>query len=189
MDASGWIGAASALVALVALYFTRQQVAQAQAQTRLQRQIHEDAAQPYLWADIRPSEVDGFLMQLVIKNEGPTIATDVVVTFEPPLPLRLTDESRDGARYELAAMPPGRHIRWHLNGAPDWYGSDDPKRFTVTVRYAGPFGPMPPLSYVLDIADFLDSVVQPEGSLHKVTKQLEKITAEMKRVGSRLTSP
>lgn len=43
----------AAVIACGALYFTGVQARTAMRQTELQRKIHEDAAQPYVWADIR----------------------------------------------------------------------------------------------------------------------------------------
>ena len=170
----------SALVALVALFFTRQQVELAERQTILQEKVREDAAQPYVWADLRPSDSDGFLMLLVVRNDGPTVATDVTVTFSPPL-VEHWEGKPDGAAREavrMASMPPGRDVRWYIGVGPAWHETADPKRFAVAVNATGPFGPMTPLEYDLDLNDFLGSAVQPVGTLGAVARAIKELTKE-----------
>ncbi|MCU1591676.1 MAG: hypothetical protein JWP11_2932 [Frankiales bacterium] len=175
MDASAWVGAAGALVALIALYFTRQQVKHAKEQTGLQREMHRDAAQPYVWADIRPDLEQGYVLELVVRNDGPTVATQVRVTFDHPLP---NDFAAPGAEpraaYSVASMPPGRELRWYLKGGPEWFDSKQtPRTFQVTVECLGPFGPAPTLRYQLDINDFGDVQSPGAGSLKAVTKAID----------------
>lgn len=194
METATWTAAGAAvvaaLVALAALYFTRQQVQTAKRQTDLQQRMHEDAAQPYVWADIRPSDTDGFLMLLVVHNEGPTVATDVTVTFTPPLVEHWDGRREDAEREDvrLASMPPGRTVRWYVGVGPAWHDTDDPKRFAVRVEATGPFGAMPPLTYDLDLDDFHDSAVQPPGSLRGVTDAVKDLTKQVKEQGRRAQS-
>jgi hypothetical protein len=109
MDAASAITAAAVIIALVALYFTGQQVKVAKQQTKSQQKLHEDAAQPYVWVDLRPTDGDGHIMLLVVRNEGPTVATDVQIAFDPPVPTRWDASKDEDARTSitLASMPPG----------------------------------------------------------------------------------
>jgi hypothetical protein len=45
-------------------------------QTRLQQQLRIDAAQPYVWADVRPDTEHGVLLELGIKASGCPTPTD-----------------------------------------------------------------------------------------------------------------
>lgn len=179
MDPSGWIAGASALLALVALYFTRQQAFAARQQTRLQQQMREDQAQPYVWADIRPNDQSMHLMMLVIHNEGPTTATNVSVTFEPPLP-RVIDDAESSPEYRIVGMPPGRTMRWHLGMAPDWLNGSFAKRFKVTVAADGPFGAVQPLTYELDVDEYRQASATPPGTLNGIAKELKELNKLIK---------
>ncbi len=46
---------------------------------------------------------------------------------------------------------------------------------TSTVTADGPFGPVPPLTYVLDLMDYKGHMHRPVGSLHLLTKAVENI--------------
>ncbi len=179
MDPSGWIAAISAALALVALYFTRQQASAARQQTALQQQIREDQAQPYVWADIRPDKQSMHLMMLVVRNEGPTVATSVSVTFDPPLP-REIGSSEQLAEYRIVGMPPGRVMSWHLNTAPDWINGSSAKRFKVTVMADGPFGPVAPTTYELDVDEYRRASATPPGTLNGITNQLKELNKLIK---------
>lgn len=54
-------------------------------QTVIQEALSRRSAEPYVWADLRPDDRKGGLLVLVVGNSGPTVATDVVVWFQPPL--------------------------------------------------------------------------------------------------------
>jgi hypothetical protein len=43
----------------------------------------------------------------------------------------------------------------------------------------GPFGPVPALSYVVDMSNWRESQDQPDGSLFYVTRALEKLTKQI----------
>lgn len=182
MDVSGWIAGVSALLALVALYFTRQQALAAQQQTALQRQIREDQAQPYVWADIRPDDQSMHLMMLVIRNEGPTTATNVTVAFEPPLPRKIGG-AEGSSEYRIVGMPPGRTMRWHLSTAPDWLNGESPKRFRVSVTADGPFGEVQPTTYELDIDEYRQASATPVGTLNGITRELKELSKVIKARG------
>ncbi len=184
MDASAWIAAVSALVALLAVFVAiwQARIAAAQRaigeqQTALQRHIRDDAAQPYVWADFRPDDEQPLLMALVVKNEGPTVATGVTIAFDPPLP----DFWRAGVRPvgpsgPLASMPPGRHMRWNLGASFDMLDGDLPQRFTVTINGHGPYGPFGPLRYDLDLAVYKEASAVAPGTLNGVTEAVKSLT-------------
>lgn len=153
-----WVAAAAGIgatvVAVVALRFakatvdvSRDQLATAREQTVLQRQIQQDAAQPALWVDIRPDDQSSGGLILFVGNSGPSVATDVVVTFDPDLGL-LPNPSRntpplaaEQLRRGIAALPPGRTLRWFLGVANQVIPAFDPAGgYDVTITGTGPFG-------------------------------------------------
>jgi hypothetical protein len=93
VNAETWVAVAAALIAAAALYFnwrsTRaagRAARAAEEQTKVQQQLRIDAAQPYVWVDVRPDDATATLLNLVIGNSGPTVAVNVRVRVDPPLP-------------------------------------------------------------------------------------------------------
>lgn len=152
----------------------------AEEQTKVQRQLSVDAAQPYVWVDVRPDDATGTLLNLVIGNSGPTVATNVRVTVDPPLPA--IDQLRVRAEVvqaRLAAgvssLPPGRILTWPLGQGFNLLNDTGPQAHTFTVTADGPFGAIPSLSYVVDLADFRGLLDRPFGSLHQLTKAVQNL--------------
>jgi hypothetical protein len=151
----------------------------AEEQTRLQHQLRQDAAQPYVWADVRPDEEHGVLLELVIGNSGPTFATNVKVRIEPPLPFI---EQLDGAKTAqerlaegMSSVPPGRTLRWWLGQGWNLIPKEGRAVHRFTVTADGPFGPVPELTYEVDLADFRDQEARKRGSLAGVTKAIQEL--------------
>lgn len=138
--ASNRLAARGRHLAVVAVYFNAQSTgaanraasaagraaSAAEEQTKIQRQLRIDAAEPYVWVDVRPDSETGTLLNLVIGNSGPTVATNVRITVDPPLPTidqlagraeaaqgRLADgiSSFAPGRLLLAACSPGLSAR------------------------------------------------------------------------------
>lgn len=93
MSAEVVVASVAAMAAVTALYFnwrsTRAAARAARAaedQTEIQRQIRIDAAQPFVWVDIRPDASTGILLNLIVGNSGSTVATNVRVTADVALP-------------------------------------------------------------------------------------------------------
>jgi hypothetical protein len=154
--------------------------AAAEQQTEIQMQLRKDAAQPYVWIDVRPDDMTDVLVNLVIGNSGPTIAQNVRATIDPPL--EAIDQLKDRAetaqdllRRGISSMPPGRILVWPLGQGFNLLNGNAPKRHTVTVTFEGPFGPVPPLTYVLDLTDWKGHMHRPVGSLHLLTRAVENI--------------
>lgn len=181
---TGWAAFATARQARSARDQTkiqREQVEAAREQTRLQRAIADEAVQPYVWADIQPDKKQGTILDLVIGNTGPTVATDVKVTFDAQLPL--SAEARMTSDYlvrtlakGLRSLAPGREIRWHLGTAPDLLSQDTPKPILIRVEAAGPHGPLPTLEVPVDASQWRTSKDAPDGSLHLVRKSIQELT-------------
>ncbi|WP_019876251.1 hypothetical protein [Sporichthya polymorpha] len=201
-----WVSVAAAIVALVALTVTvwqaivatreagtardqaeyaKRQAEQAEEQTRLHRKLAEDATLPYVWVDVRPDMAQGVLLRLVLRNEGPTVATNVRVTFEPALQeepgLRSLAPVEGRLRDGIPSMPPGRELRWVVGRSFNLLSDISvPKAYTVTVDANGPDGrPVPTLRYTVDMTDYELAHGLPDGSLHVLTKEIHKLAGEM----------
>jgi hypothetical protein len=189
--AAGAVGAV--VIALAALWFsirsTRAAERSARAadraadaaeeQTKIQRQLRQDAAQPYVWADIRIDEGQGVLLALVVGNSGPTVATNVKVTIDPPFP-HIKELQRAAAAQErlaqgLKSLPPGRTLHFWLGQGFNLLDGAGPKVHRITITADGPFGTVPAVTYDLDLSEFEGQSGIAKGSLHLLTKAVERL--------------
>lgn len=173
---AAWVAAGAAVVALI---ITGIAAKAAWEQTRIQRQLREDAAQPYIWADVRPDDQSGVILVLVIGNSGPTVATNVKVKIEPPFPNIPQLEQAVAAQQRLAeglrSLPPGRTMRWWLGQGFNLIQPEGAQPHRITIQADGPFGPIPELSYELDLAEYRGQDPNPKGSLHLLTTAVKKL--------------
>jgi hypothetical protein len=191
MNPETWVALGAAVIALAALPFTwrsaraaERQVRAAEAQTQLQQQLRVDAAQPYVWVDIRPDQAVGTILNLVVGNSGPTTATHVHIKVDPPLPMVAQRQERaEAAQARLAdglsSLPPGRIMNWPLGQGFNLIKEEGPQRYTFAVTADGPFGPMPLTTYVVDLADWRGVVDRPAGSLHEVALAVKDLTKQI----------
>lgn len=190
--------AVAALAAVILLYYTRKSARAAQRatnaaersakaaeqQTEIQRQLRIDAAQPYVWVDIRPDEVTSVLLNLVIGNSGPTVATNVRVSIDPPLPAieQLRDRvqtAQDLLARGIKSLPPGRTLVWPLGQGFNILGGSGPQVHTFTIEAEGPFGPVPAQAYPLDLSDWNGVMHRPAGSLDQVATAIVNLSSQI----------
>lgn len=181
VDVGTWIAIIAALVAIVALYFSGRSAhaadraaKAAEKQTDIQEQLRIDAAQPYVWADVRPDDEIGQQLLLAVGNSGPTVATNVRVNVDPPLPTIDDPGGRASAALArladgLQSLPPGLTLTWSLGLSSTLLNEQRAKAYTFTVTADGPFGAVPPLTYVVDMDDWQGMLDRPAGSLHRLT--------------------
>ena len=120
------------------------------------RQLREDSrsrTRPMMAAELRPAPHSRGIQVLVIRNYGPSVARDVEVTFDPPLPYVRPEEEersivaalRDRYAKLLAAVVPGTEYDniWFLavsdGGDPEKFTNkvDLPASFRVVITYRG----------------------------------------------------
>jgi hypothetical protein len=179
MKPEAWIALVAALIALGAFLYGARAANAAKEQTAIQRQLRIDAAQPYVWVDLRPDDEQGGLLMLVVGNSGPTVATDVRVTFSPPLVV--TPNSGEEAQHKLsdglASLPPGRTMAWIIGVAWQVIPSvAPPGGCQARILATGPFGPLEPLEYVIDVEDLRHTRGRPPGTLHGVASAINTLT-------------
>jgi hypothetical protein len=198
VDAQTWAALVAAiaaaggtLIALGALAYSRRAgsaadraARAAEEQTKIQQQLRIESAQPYVWVDIRADEAVGTLLNLVLGNSGPTVARNVHVQVAPPLPTIAQLRDRvEAAQARLAdgisSLPPGRVITWPLGQGFNLLAADGPQIHTFTVKADGPFGPVPPLTYKLNLSDLRGTLDRPAGSLHQLTKAVEHVSRKL----------
>jgi hypothetical protein len=182
VNSADWaaIGAVvAAVAAVVALFLTGIAARAARDQTKIQRQLREDAAQPYVWADVRQGDEDGIMLVLVVGNSGPTIATEVKVKIDPPFRAHQQLQEAVRAQQRLAegirSLPPGRMMRWDLGPGFDLVPEDE-QLHSITITANGPFGPVPDLSYDVDLSEYDGQPARARGSLHGVTEAIKTLS-------------
>jgi hypothetical protein len=174
------VAVVAASVSIVATASAIVSAIEARRQTRIQRQLREDAAQPFVWVDIRADEAQGTLLQLVVGNSGSTVATDVRVAFDATPPT--IDQFQELIRAVetrlasgIASLMPGRTLRWPLGQGFNILKSPELRPISVSIDANGPFGAVPTQRYSISLADLGDSLDQPAGSLHQLTKAVRDL--------------
>lgn len=154
-------------------------------QTEVQRDLAIRQAQPNVWAGIEPDLKQGHVFNLVIRNEGPTIARNITVTIDPPIenldwdPERVKEIQRR-ANEGIKSLTPGSGFSWMLGTGPEIVGKDSEVVHTITVNAEGPYGPIETLSYETRPTDWALASAQPDGSLHLIERELREIKKELK---------
>lgn len=182
----------AAIIALAALPFTIKQARAATRQTALQRSMHNDlvqrqfqlqrdAEQPYVWVDIMPSDAQASALLLTVCNEGPTVATNIQITFDPP-PEVTDDRDRFNVILEqlaggLSYLAPNKRLVWFFDVGTKFFNAETVKTTTISVNCDGPHGPCPTNSYTIRIDDIRTTLNAPNGSLRQIEKQLKELTS------------
>ena len=182
---AAWVAAVAAIVAAVVAFFAlwpAQRAAKAAGeQTRVQRELMYQSAQPYVWADIQPDDQQGTMLHLVLGNAGPTVARHVRVFIDPPFPqvsghIGRSTVAQRRLREGILSLAPGRIIRWSLGIASDLMkDEEDTTVYRVRVMADGPYGEIEPVETEICLSDWRESLDAPGGSLHHIRKSIEKL--------------
>jgi hypothetical protein len=191
MNANAWIALLAVAITPATLFYVRRSANASRLQTQLQRQLRIDAAQPYVWVDLRPDEEHGQFLLLIIGNSGPTVATQVKVTFEPQLEIPRVgnsrgDEARDLLARGIASLPPGREMKWLLGVTSQLISGGYALAYTATVRAHGPFGEIRPLTYTIHLDDLRHTLAVPNGTLNGVAGAVASLTAAVEAAKAEL---
>lgn len=166
----------------------RDQVMAAQRQNEVQEQARRDAAQPYVVVDVEIHPAQGQLLQVVARNLGQTMARNVQVHFDPPLPKKLGADSSPFQALDrgLSYLPPGRSMSWSLGVSFRYFeGGAVPPVTQVTVICTGPFGPVETLIYDISFEEFRDQSGLAVGNLHRVEQAIDKLTGTVAKLTTR----
>lgn len=191
--AGGWaaIAAWGTLgVAAVAALFARHQVLEA-------RRTREDQAQPFVVVDFEPSKAGRVFVDLIIRNTGTTVATNVKVVFDPPLVSTMTETDgkyrlRDAAIITkgVPTLPPSREYRMLFEQMPNRYASDLPRSYDAVVSFDDTRGRRHEMKYRLDLDiyfGFTHLEVYGEHDAAKALKEIEKTLGKWSHIGNGLT--
>lgn len=179
---------AAAIAAFVALRPAQRAAQAAEDQTEVQRELMHQAAQPYVWADIQPDNQQGTMLQLVLGNSGPTIARNIRAVIDPPIPESANYSGASAAaqlrlREGILSLAPGRTIRWSLGRISDLVEDKDDKTvYRIRVTAEGPYGAIDPVDIEIRLSDWRESRDAPDGSLHHIRKEIEKLTKAVEKL-------
>ncbi|SFC99165.1 hypothetical protein SAMN04487968_1193 [Nocardioides terrae] len=185
-----WIAVIAAVAAVAAAVatavsgrFVQQQVREMKRQTDLQQSVAEGSSSPYVWADVRLQSRNGWNLEFVIGNSGTTVATNVRVAIEPPLPSDHEGMYLDAMHQRLSAglssLAPGRTLHWTLGPSPDLVNRSGSLAHRVRIACDGPYGPVPVSEYVIDMADFRESVARHDGTLVDIAREIAALTKKL----------
>lgn len=178
----------AAVAASVALKPAQRAATAAEEQTGIQRDLMQQAAQPYVWADIQPDMQQGTMLHLVVGNAGATMARNVRVEIDPPIPEHpdysgATVAAQKRVRDGILSLAPGRVIRWSLGRGFDLLeDEEDETRYYIRVSADGPYGALEPMEFEIRPRDWREATDAPDGNLHFVRKEIEKIAGETKSI-------
>lgn len=181
----------STVTAIWTLVYSHRQTRAAARANALTEKAQREQAEPYVIVDIRPRVPGSSLFVLVIENIGPTIARDVRITVDPPLQTSRGEEKAQilnrAVDRKIATLPPKRRISFVMDTGPGLFGSDLPKVYNFRVESSGPFGPVEPLAYTVDLDVVRESVLETESvewSAHQLAEQAKKSVAAQGRQAS-----
>lgn len=138
-----WIGAiasiSTTLIAGGALIYAAIQVAEAKRSRGLTRELEVERAQPYVVAYTEPSAASQMIIDLVVKNYGPTAARDVKLSISP-WPVR-SDGSEAGERVAvpevIPILAPGQEWRTMWDSGLERQETSHPDRHEGMVTFVG----------------------------------------------------
>ena len=157
----------------VAATYAGWQASVAQSALELTKQVQRDQAQPYVFADIRPNEHQPNLAALMVRNEGPTVATEIRVTFEPPLVSTRT-ANEEIRCWTITALTPGAQLVRSVGAGHAFLAKNGKTTCRVTVEGVGPYGRLQPISYDIDLPELAKAHIGYR-TVHHVAVALEEI--------------
>lgn len=120
-------------------------------------------------------------VQVVVGNSGPTVARNIRVLFDPPLPTGQqhsdkAEKVQSTLSNGLHSLTPNRVLRWTLGVGYDLLSSDESQLRSVRIDAEGPHGPLPTLEMGIDISEWRHARDAPDGSLHHVRGAIKDLT-------------
>jgi hypothetical protein len=139
------------------------------ANSQLQQDLRmfQEQGQPYVYADIRGDHQQAALLVIIVENLGPAIATDVSVEFDPPLQSSQIERFANVSQLKIAAMPPGRRVKYFFDSGFAYLSSGRPLVYNVRVTANGPYGPTD-LAYPINLEDLKDTAAADMGNLKDI---------------------
>lgn len=174
------------VVAVVAVIYAKRQVDHARDERR-------ERDRPFVTVALQPSH--NIVANIVIKNEGATLARNVRFSFDPEWessdPRRTKIRDSKMFREGIPTLVPGQSFRVFADMFPDRYKTDLPSSYEVKVSCEGPGEVGYEETYVLDFDVFHGYSTATLYDTHDVADSLRKINQRMagwtERVGGPLS--
>jgi hypothetical protein len=147
------------------------------------RRLREDQARPFVTVTLEPSGASRHFLDLVVRNQGATMARNVQFLFAETIRSTIDDTGYPIANVKflhdgIATFAPGAEYRVMFDSIPARHeanqrGADLPDSYTVRVQYANRNGDaLPPEEYVLDSALSRSAPYAQELKLHDLVKEV-----------------
>jgi hypothetical protein len=165
-----------------------EQVALGRRQLDIAEKVRREQTEPYVVIDIQPSTFAGGFLNLVIENIGTTVARNVRFSVEPPMRSTLElqgDPPLADARiftHGVPMLPPRRRIEILFDFSPDRYEKGFETLYQVTINAEGPYGPIEPLRYEIDLRILYGWQYTTEKTIHSGVKTLEKMQQDLHKI-------
>jgi hypothetical protein len=158
-------------------------VRQAERQLELDQQMFADQSQPYVYADIRPDDDQPQLLVVVIENLGRSVATEVIVDFEPPLQSTQIADFAHVPRLRLGALAPSRRYKYPFDVSFRYLASNNPLSYLVRVKANGPHGPVG-LSYEINLDDLKRTAAANKAGLGDVAEAIKDVGSSLRQLSA-----
>ena len=163
----------------------------ARGQVKASRESAETQTRPFVVVDL-DFDKEPPLMYLTIENVGRTVASDVLLSFDPPLRSSFDKEGTAAVRdlallsRPIATLPPGKKYEVLLDVGHQRAGADLDDEYQATIFYDGnPPGAKKPKryksTYVLDIGLLWGLEYTVRRGTKDIYEQLKKLTDEARK--------
>lgn len=151
------------------------------------------------------AQTDSPIFDLVVSNQGKTIAHNIKITFDPPFRTSLKNfdlGKLSFLHHEIPAMPPGYELRTSIDRLESRLASEIlPKVYNVEVTYVGGlYKKLRKVNYVLDLhmfqgilethtssfTDLTNAVEEIPASIDHLNRNVEKLSQELVQMNKRL---
>lgn len=79
----------------------------------------------------------------------------------------------------LSSLPPGRVYTWPLGQGFNLVKEGEVQAYKIAINFEGPFGPVPTLEYVVDLAALEGVLDRPAGSIHQLTVAVQNLAKSL----------
>lgn len=153
------------------------------------RSLREAQTRPWVVLDF-DTPVDPILVDLSIRNIGPTVARNVSFSSDPELESTFDSETRGRGPLRawtiidsgIPTLPPGREYRMLFDRGPDRLDAQLPNSYVVTLSYDGPTGQSYDESQVLDLSPLIGMESVNPKRIHDIGKELESIRKTLDKI-------
>lgn len=124
-------------------------------------------------------DIEGYLIYLVIKNLGKSVAKNVKLEFQPPLKNSKGEKISDIPLIKagIGSIPPGYEMRTFFDGVNSYFNKSDlPLTYKVKVSYSGGLrSGTRNIELIMDLSAFQNLGIREEKGMHELVEKVEKL--------------